>query len=52
MRARVWALLASAALMVLPAWAQVSDTTLLLAARALSFLQHPPQGEVIVGIVY
>jgi hypothetical protein len=52
MRASVWALLASGAVMVLPAWAQVSDTTLLLAARALSFLQHPPQGEVIVGIVY
>jgi hypothetical protein len=36
----------------LPAAAEVSDTTLLVAARALSFLQHPLQGEIVVGIVY
>jgi hypothetical protein len=52
MRLNLWALLASAALMALPAAAEVSDTTLLVAARALSFLQHPLQGEIIVGIVY
>jgi hypothetical protein len=38
--------------MALPAAAEVSDTTLLVAVRALSFLQHPLQGEVVVGIVY
>jgi len=52
MRSRLWALLASGALMTLPAAAEVSGTTLLVAARALSFLQHPLQGEVVVGIVY
>ncbi|HEX2791389.1 MAG TPA: hypothetical protein VHN17_13240 [Steroidobacteraceae bacterium] len=52
MRPRLWAPLVCSALMALPAAAQVSDTTLLVAARALSFLQHPPQGEIIVGIVY
>jgi hypothetical protein len=52
MRPRVWALLASITLFTLPSAAEVSDTTLLIAARALSFLQHPLQGEVIVGIVY
>lgn len=52
MRPKFWALLVSGALMALPAGAEVSDTTLLVAARALSFLQHPLQGEVIVGIVY
>lgn len=52
MRPKSWALIASAALVALPASAQVSDTTLLVAARALSFLQHPLQGEIIVGIVY
>jgi hypothetical protein len=52
MRPGVCALIISSALAALPASAEVSDTTLLVAARALSFLQHPPQGEVIVGIVY
>jgi hypothetical protein len=52
MRPRLWALLASITLFTLPSAAEVSDTTLLIAARALSFLQHPLQGEVIVGIVY
>jgi hypothetical protein len=52
MRPKVWALLASFTLFTLPSAAEVSDTTLLIAARALSFLQHPLQGEVIVGIVY
>jgi hypothetical protein len=52
MRLKLWAVLASGALMALPASAQVSDTTLLVAARALSFLQHPMQGEIMVGIVY
>jgi hypothetical protein len=52
MRPGLWALLLGGALMALPAAAEVSDTTLLVAARALSFLQHPLQGEVIVGIVY
>jgi hypothetical protein len=52
MRPRLWALLVSGALMALPAAAEVSDTTLLVAVRALSFLQHPLQGEVVVGIVY
>lgn len=52
MRPKLWALLASGTLMALPAAAEVSDTTLLVAVRALSFLQHPLQGEVIVGIVY
>jgi hypothetical protein len=46
------ALLVASALMALPAAAQVTDTTLLVAARALTFLQHPPQGELTVGIVY
>ena len=41
-----------ALLLALPASAQQSDTTLLVAARALSFLQHAPQGDVVVGIVY
>jgi hypothetical protein len=52
MRLALWAVLAAAALRALPVFAQVTDTTLLVAARALSFLQHPPQGELIVGIVY
>ena len=52
MRPKAWALLASIALFALPTAAEVSDTTLLIAARALSFLQHPLQGEVVVGIVY
>jgi hypothetical protein len=52
MRLRLWALLTSGALMALPASAEVNDTTLLVAARALSFLQHPMQGEITVGIVY
>jgi hypothetical protein len=53
MRPKAWALFASIALFTLPTAAAVSDdTTLLIAARALSFLQHPLQGEVIVGIVY
>jgi hypothetical protein len=52
MRPKLWALLLAGALMALPAAAAVSDTTLLVAVRALSFLQHPLQGEVIVGIVY
>jgi hypothetical protein len=51
-RSRVWALLASATLLALPAAAEVNDTTLLVAARALSFLQHPLQGRIVVGIVY
>jgi hypothetical protein len=52
MRAGLCALLASGALLAWPAAAEVSDTTLLVAARALSFLQHPLQGNVVVGIVY
>jgi hypothetical protein len=52
MRPKAWALLASVALFALPSAAEVSDTTLLIAARALSFLQHPLQGTVVVGIVY
>jgi len=52
MRLAPRALLAAGVLMALPASAQQSDTTLLVAARALSFLQHAPQGEVVVGIVY
>jgi hypothetical protein len=52
MRPGLWALLVSSALMAVPAAAEVSDTTLLVAVRALSFLQHPLQGEIIVGIVY
>jgi hypothetical protein len=52
MRPKLWALIVFLALVALPAAAEVSDTTLLVAARALSFLQHPLQGEVIVGIVY
>jgi hypothetical protein len=52
MRRRLWALLASGLLVALPASAEVSDTTLLVAARALSFLQRPLQGEITVGIVY
>jgi hypothetical protein len=52
MRPKPWALMVSVALAALPAAAEVSDTTLLVAARALSFLQHPLQGEVMVGIVY
>jgi hypothetical protein len=52
MRLRLWALLACSALMALPASAEVNETTLLVAARALSFLQRPLQGEIIVGIVY
>jgi hypothetical protein len=52
MRSKLWALLVSGALMALPAAAEDSATTLLVAVRALSFLQHPLQGEVIVGIVY
>jgi hypothetical protein len=52
MRRALRAVLAAGALLALPAAAQQSDTTLLVAARALSFLQHAPQGEVVVGIVY
>jgi hypothetical protein len=52
MRPTAWALLASIALFTLPSTAEVSATTLLIAARALSFLQHPLQGDVLVGIVY
>jgi hypothetical protein len=52
MRLRLWTLIASGVLAALPASAEVSDTTLLVAARALSFLQHPMQGNIIVGIVY
>jgi hypothetical protein len=52
MRPALCAVLAAGALMALPGVAQVTDTTLLVAARALTFLQHPPQGELIVGIVY
>jgi hypothetical protein len=52
MRPKSSALVLAIALAALPAAAQVSGTTLLVAARALSFLQHPLQGEIIVGIVY
>jgi hypothetical protein len=52
MRPALCGVLATAALVALPIFGQVTDTTLLVAARALSFLQHPPQGELIVGIVY
>jgi ABC-type uncharacterized transport system substrate-binding protein len=34
------------------AGATVTETDVLVAARALSFLQNPPTGEVRVGIVY
>ena len=52
MRRWKWALLASGLLVVLPVAAEISDTTLLVAARALSFLQRPLQGEITVGVVY
>jgi hypothetical protein len=34
------------------AGAEITETDVLVAARALSFLQSPPSGEVRVGIVY
>ena len=34
------------------AGATVTETDVLVAARALSFLQNPPAGEIRVGIVY
>lgn len=53
MRARFLIPLACAlSLVTIPTWADVSDTELSIAARALSFLQHPPTGEIRVGIVY
>ncbi len=52
MRPGLRALIALVALVALPASAEVSEPTLLVAARALSFLQHPLQGEITVGIIY